>query len=114
MHPASCRRTLARCRGHELHNQGMGAWNSGQFEPCLERTVPQVRPQRVLAGSARTRAAPRHQRPLLEARACLLLAAAAAPCPIRAQGADVVVVEFALNDATFRVPEVSMGSDCCS
>jgi len=30
------------CSQHELYNKGMSAWNSAQFEPCLEHIVPEA------------------------------------------------------------------------
>ncbi|KAI7846321.1 hypothetical protein COHA_000158 [Chlorella ohadii] len=49
---------------HELYNKGMSAWNSAQFEPCLEHIVP--------------------------------------------EGADLVVVEFAINDASLQRSEARL------
>lgn len=75
-------------RCHRWARGGRGACSTG------------THPRRI-----RMRDPGRHHRPLAEASASSLLPLLALLPPALTQDADVVVVEFALNDATFRVPE---------
>lgn len=77
-----------------MHNEGVPAWSSGTFEPCLGSIVPRVS--------------------CLACTHCVGLSvrkplAHPAPTHMRTQDADLVVVEFAVND--YAAPDVS-GQKC--